>query len=158
MAQNAAMQAYRDAVGRGASPEQAKAMYNSTLFAESITEAITYGNIKDAFALGDTGTVSGFIGEIISNGFEESLGEGFNQWWEDNSERVIMGELSNYEAIKQQYIDAGYPDTIAEDMAELFEGAGLVGGGIENRRGLGLHVRADIVPCLVARSIPPMQL
>ena len=50
--------------------------------------------------------------------------------------------------IRRVVVELLLDEFITEDMAELFEGAGLVGGGIENRRGLGLHVRADIVPCL----------
>jgi hypothetical protein len=47
MALSAANNAYRDAIANNASPEQAEAMFAATFWAESVSEAITVGNIKD---------------------------------------------------------------------------------------------------------------
>ena len=117
MAMKAAQSAYDDAIRNNMSPEQAQKLYNSTLWAESMTEAITVGNIRDMWETGGSKNVAGFFKSLFSNGLEEAVGEGVNQWWEDNAERIIAGEMSNYSKMVEAYVSAGIPRTKAERMA-----------------------------------------
>lgn len=132
MAMGAAQQAARSAQLMGATPDQIKGMYYTTLFAESVSEAITYGNISGMFKAGSDGGFSNglkeFIKGIFKNGMEEAAGEGFNQWWEDHNERIIMGELSQYNKMYAYYHDElGLPSGVAEEMVakEMIKSIGL---------------------------------
>ena len=113
----AASKAYRDAIANHATPDQAKALFSATMFAETVSEALTYGNIKSAFQKGAVPDLKGFFKTILSNGGEEAMGEGFNQWWEDNAERTILGETDKYNQMYAYYHDTlGLPASIAEEM------------------------------------------
>jgi len=117
MALAAADNAYRQAITDGADPTQAKKMYAATFWAESISEAITVGNIQDMWARGASEEVEGFFITLFRNGFEEAVGEGFNQWWEDSAEQVIMGELSTYNQMVESLVAANIPRSKAEEIA-----------------------------------------
>lgn len=117
MAIGAAESAYHDAITRGATPEQAQAMARVTFFAESLTEAITYDNISDMWARGASGEVEGIFKELFKDHIQEAIGEGINQYWEDNAETIIMGNLSTYNQMVEQYMESGIPRTEAERLA-----------------------------------------
>ena len=112
--------AYREAILKGAKPEQAEQMALNTFFAETLSEAITFGNMKELMAAGEeevVHTLKDVVKSLAKNAGEEAFGEGFNEYWEQNADRIIMKELSEFERNKQSYIDAGYPPTVAEEMA-----------------------------------------
>lgn len=117
MAVYAADKSYREAITNDASPEQAQKMWNATFWAESVSEAITVGNINDMWQRGASGDVKNFFGELFKNGFEEAVGEGFNQYWEDNAERAIMGQMSSYNQMVESLVAAHVPRSEAEKMA-----------------------------------------
>jgi hypothetical protein len=123
MGLNAASSAYREALlaTGGKDEEKALKMAMATFFAETASEAITVGNIHEAFAAGEDEarrSLGNFVKELFKNGAEEFLGEGANEWIEANADRVIMGELSDYEQNVQEYMDSGLPETVARQMAD----------------------------------------
>ena len=123
MGLSAATTAYKDVIERYGPEyeEQAVRMAMATLFAETASEAITVGNIHDAFAKGQkeaATSLKSILIDFLKQGGEEFLGEGANEWVEQNADRIIMGQLSEYEQIAQSYIDAGYPETLAYEMAD----------------------------------------
>ena len=122
MGLNAASSAYRQAIMKGAKEDQATAMAVGTFFAETLTEVITVGNMREAFA-GATQeeaahSLSGMIKTLFSDGLEEALGEGINEYAEANLDRIVMGELSDYEQTIKSYTDKGYPRAVAEQLAD----------------------------------------
>ena len=116
---NAAASTYRDVISRGGSEEQATRMAVATFWAETGSEAVTIGNFHESFAAGaGKEELEGFLKTWIKNGAEEALGEGVNEWIEQNAEKVILGSLSTYEQTAKKYTDQGYPETIAYAMAD----------------------------------------
>jgi hypothetical protein len=121
MGSNAALSTYRQSILSGVDPDKAAQLAFVSFLAETVTEGITMGNIREAFAGGGTGAVNGirdFVSALIKDGLEEAVGEGFGAWWESNAERIILGEYSDYEQTAQKYIDAGYPSAIAYQLAD----------------------------------------
>lgn len=118
MASFAADKAYRDAITNHASPEQAQKLANATFWAESVTEAITVGNIKEMWSRGLEGEVKGIFTELFKNGMEEAVGEGFAEWWESNADAAIMGVLSEQSKQIEALVASGIPRTQAEQIVQ----------------------------------------
>lgn len=116
MAVFASNKAYREYMTKG-TPEQAEAMARATFWAESISEAITVGNIRDMWDSGATGETVNLLTELFKNGLEEAVGEGFNQWWEDHADTTIMGSLSNYKQMVESLVASRIPRSRAEELA-----------------------------------------
>lgn len=118
MGLQAADKAVREARANGANPDQESKIWTVTFLAETLTEAITVGNIRDMWQKGAKGEVVSLFKDYVFNGIEEAVGEGINQYWEENAETLIMGALSE----REQYVSAlkanGVPLTIAEKMAD----------------------------------------
>lgn len=129
MGMNAAAATYRDVIQRFGPEyeEQAVQLAIATLFAETGSEAITVGNFRESFKAGKEAAekeMGNLLVEFFKNGAEEFLGEGANAYAEQYAERIVLDQMSTYEQTAQSYIKAGYPETLAYQMAdqELWRG------------------------------------
>ena len=116
----AASSAIRDAKLRGSNDTQAMMMGGATFLAETLTEAITMDNVRDAFKGGmNPEKTKGFLRTVITSGMEEAPGEMLSEAMTTLSDEWIMGKLSNRTALVQQYIDQGMSTEDAEAQANL---------------------------------------
>ena len=132
MGLNAASAAYRQAIVRGATHEQALGMFMATFWAETGSEAITFSNLHDSFVLGGDEakrSLGDFVKAYFKNGAEEFFGEGINEWIEQNADRVIMGAMSEYEQTVKYYTDLGYPSSVAKQIADKELWSGILRAG-----------------------------
>ena len=121
MGASAASAAYRNAIIKGADYDQAAAMYAATFWAETLSEAITFENLHESWVLGSDAEKRNLITlatSIVKHGAGEFFGEGFNEYWEQNADRIIMGAMSEYEQTVKSYTDKGYPESIAKQLAD----------------------------------------
>ena len=122
MAANAAMDAMAEAKEKGASDTQIWAIGGVTLFAESITEAVSIDNISKAFKIGQdvsAETVRGFIKNWLTKaGISEAVGESINDLLENFADEKIMGELSNHAELVAKYKEEN-PDMTDEEAEAL---------------------------------------
>lgn len=111
----------REVYLRGGSREQAMAMFGVSLMAETLTETITYGNIKEAMNLGGeegAKTLKQLFVNALKDGFlDEAPGEAISEALESGLDTIIMGRLSNYQANVDAYIAQGYQEDDAREMA-----------------------------------------
>lgn len=120
MGAQAASSAIRDAKLRGANDTQAMMMGGATFLAETLTEAITVDNVRDAFKGGmNPENTRGFLRTVITSGMEEAPGEMLSEAMTTLSDEWIMGKLSNRTALVQQYLDQGMSPEDAEAQANL---------------------------------------
>jgi len=129
----AAGASYRDALLNNATETQAFQTAMATFFAETVTEAITVGNLHESFARGGDEAVrglKGYIVTLIKNGGEEFLGEGAGEWFEQNMDRLIMGADSQYERNVQYYVSQRIPETVARQMADKEMWKGIFQAGV----------------------------
>lgn len=123
MGLSAAGDAISEAVSKGADPSQALGMGAVTLLAEAGTEAITLGNMRDAFSRDAADSAAGlkaFIVDTIKDMGEEAAGEMINEAVESLADDAIMGELSQrHERIEYYMTDEGgaHSPQEAEDLA-----------------------------------------
>lgn len=133
MGVQAAGSAIRDAKLRGADDTQALMMGGATFLAETLSEAITVGNIRAAFKKGETAEAAkGFLRALLKDGLEEGIGETASEFLSAVSDEAIMGTLSNRRAVEQEYITNGMdPETALwqswKDAAKEMLYAGLTG-------------------------------
>ena len=118
MGMNAAAAAYRDVIINNGSEDQAVRMALATFFAETGSEAVTVGNFHDAFAAGSSEEAGNLLIQFFKNGAEEFLGEGANEWMEQWADRIIMGEMSEYEQIVKKYQALNLPDSVCRELAD----------------------------------------
>ena len=163
MGMNAAAATYRDVFARTRDEEKAAKMAIVTFFAETGSEAITVGNLHEAFAKGQDVAKEGLKGmliEFIKNGGEEFLGEGVNEWISQNADRLIMGADSDYEKNVQKYLDMNYPESVARQLADretwkdiLYSAAT---GFVSSTFGSGAeYVRGMITPSQEQQAVTP---
>ena len=107
----AAVNAASEAASNGASQEQVWLIFGATFCAETLTEAINYGNIQEA--IGVTGSLTKeslktFFKEwLTKNGFEEMFGESLNDIVENAANRYAAERFDNsdYESDHQKLVD-----------------------------------------------------
>lgn len=123
MGLSAAGDAISEAVSKGADPSQALGIGAVTLLAEAGTEAITLGNMRDAFSRGAADSAAGlkaFIVDTIKDMGEEAAGEMINEAVESLADDAIMGELSQRQERIDYYMSAdggAHSQQEAEDLA-----------------------------------------
>lgn len=146
MAVSAMADAIAEAKDRGAQDWQAWLIGAATFFAEDFTEGITYGNIRDTITGSPDEVVVGFKNLmknwLLNSGVEEMFGEGFNDWFENQADQMIMGELSEHsERVARIKADnEGITDAEAEAMARREELEGLAHTMVISYLGAGLDV------------------
>ena len=146
MAVSAMADAIAEAKDRGAEDWQAWLIGAATFFAEDFTEGITYGNIRDTITGSPDEVVVGFKNLmknwLLNSGVEEMFGEGFNDWFENQADQMIMGELSEHaERVARIKADnEGITDAEAEAMARREELEGLAHTMVISYLGAGLDV------------------
>lgn len=127
MGATAALNAAAEAVENGANTDQAWLIAGMTFFSETLTEAITLGNIKEAFStveeLSDD-TLKGIIKDwLLDNGVEEAFGESINDIAENAAARWAASmKHSNYQDEFGQMVEKFMGETgcsreEAEEMA-----------------------------------------
>jgi len=93
------------------------AIFASTLIAEAGTEAISIDNMKQAFKDAKSLThegLSGFMKNwLTKSGISEMVGETFTEIWEQQWNKAIGGENSDYEQAVRKYLEEN------KDMSEL---------------------------------------
>ena len=109
MASDAMGTAIANAKDKGAEDWQAYAIGGVTLLAESVTEGLTYGNIKEAFT-GSEDQVARSVKDLLktwltSSGVEEMIGESANDIIENIADETILGALSEHTALVNKYIE-----------------------------------------------------
>lgn len=109
----------RDVYLRGGNREQAMILSGVNYLAETITEAITIGNIREARALGAGEAAAGkwktIIKQAIKDGIqEEAPGEAINEIVESQFDTWIMGSMSNWEQKMAVYEQQGMTREEAE--------------------------------------------
>ena len=137
--------AIQGATFKGATPQQALYMGGATFIAETFTESITFGNIKEAFKMGTAAQTKGFVKQLLLNGMEESAGEMVAEAVGKISDDLIMGKLSEREANITQYTKEGMSQAEAEERASresfkdiLYSGlVGFVSSGASTAAGYG---------------------
>ena len=111
MGMTAAMDAAAEAKQNGATDDQALGVAGVTFFAETVTEAISLDNIKNAFAGGkeiSAKTMEDFLKNWLTrSGISEMAGESVNDIVEGFADYFIMGDNSEFAQIVQSYIDDG---------------------------------------------------
>ena len=118
MGVGAAESAYREAILNGASKEKAEKMAVMTFYAETLSEAITFSNMKGMVEAGKTGEIKNVVMQLLGDSLEEAFGEGMNELVEQHFDKEIMGAASEWAKNYQDYIDAGYTPTMASEMAD----------------------------------------
>lgn len=135
MGLNAASAAYRNVILKGGNQEQALGMFMATFWAETGSEAITFDNLYNSYMAGsgeDKKKLADIVKMWFQNGAEEFFGEGINEYVEQKADEIIMGAMSEHDAIVKEYTDLGYPESVAKQLAnkELWKNileAGAVG-------------------------------
>ena len=125
MGAEAVASAVQDAKLNGATNEQALAIGGITFFAETVSEAITIGNLKEALHKGGSEGLKASFKSILKNAFtEEAPGEMFNEAIESAADYWIMGDNSKYnQEVQRLMIEEGLTKDQAEDRALV----GIVG-------------------------------
>jgi len=99
MAFGAASMSIADAKDKGASDGQAYTIGTVTMLAESLSEAITMSNIREAFSGGEV-TADTFKKQLIKwltqDGIEEMFGESVTDIVENLADELVMGDLSEH--------------------------------------------------------------
>jgi hypothetical protein len=116
MGLSAASGAMQDVKLRGGTDGQALLMGGITLAAETLSEVVTIGNIKEAFGRGVEAT-RGFLSALAADAGEEALGEALSEFATSASDAAIMKELSSYQATVDAFIAAGMSPEEAERQA-----------------------------------------
>ena len=146
---NAAAQQYNETYLKTNGDEtKALAMALGTFFCETITEAVTMGNISDAFEKGFSrqtiaGNIKEFIGDLLKDSAEEFLGEASSEWMNQNWDRIIMDELSNYQETLDKYAD--YPPSVAKKLADKEMWGNILNAGIVGAISSGFSTSAGYV-------------
>lgn len=122
MALGAAGDTISKAVADGATPEQALSIGAVTMLAEAGTEAITLGNMKEAFTKGISGVTTakgfkGFMIDLAKDMGEEATGEMINEVVEYLADDKIMGELGERQTRINELIGQGMSPDDAEAKA-----------------------------------------
>ena len=134
MALGAAGDTISKAVADGATPEQALSIGAVTMLAEAGTEAITLGNMKEAFSKGINGVTTakgfkGFMIDLAKDMGEEATGEMINEVVEYLADDKIMGELGERQTRINELIGQGMsPDNAEAKANEEFIGRVLETG------------------------------
>ena len=131
MAFSAATDAVSLAKEKGASDSQLLGVFGATLLAESVTEAVTLSNIKEAFHMGVEGLtaegVKGFLKNwLTKSGIEEMIGESANDLIENWADVTFLGDLSDYNQAVKQYKSQGMSIEDAEAQALKDQIAGVL--------------------------------
>lgn len=97
---SAAFDAMSAAKEKGASDEQAWLIGAVTFGCETLTEAISIGNISDVFKAGEditADTIKSFLKNWVTKaGISEMVGESLNDYFENAADEAIMGPLSDH--------------------------------------------------------------
>lgn len=119
---SAATGAYKDATERGATNEQALLQGAAQGAAEAAFEKISLGNLKAFKEVPGVGARK-FITNIAKQAFTEGTEEASTELTNAITDRLIMGDKSNYDTAVQYYISQGLNEAEAKRKA-----AGEVGG------------------------------
>ena len=118
MALGAASEEYYNLTSNGVDPDKARQMATVTFLSESVTEALTYGNLSKMWQGGESAAISGVLTELLGGQIEEVFGESAGQYFEGELEKVILGKMSTYGETYAYYHDQLHlPKSIAEEMA-----------------------------------------
>lgn len=125
MGATAALNAAAHAVEQGASTDQAWLIAGITFLSETVTEAITYSNIRDAF--GTTKELTGeslksFLKEwLTESGVEEAFGESLNDILENAAQVWAENNYSNgdYQSELTALMDKYIGEGMTEDEARI---------------------------------------
>lgn len=123
MAYAAATDAVADAKAKGANDTQMLGIFLSTLLSESVTEAISISNIRDAFKMGlgnaGAGDVAAFLKNwLTDSGISEMVGESINDVVENLAADLWTPDSSEYKELVAHYInDEHMTEEEARDMA-----------------------------------------
>ena len=146
MGLGAASNAMVDAQIRGGTTEQQWLMGITTLFAETATEAITMGNITEAFKGTEEATVKSLkqlvVGTLKDMFLEEAPGEFINEYVESYFDDQIMKELSNRSTLIKEYEKTmSHDEAVAQADKDIFRDCvnayivGAVSGGFSDTAG-----------------------
>ena len=124
-----------DARARGASDDQAIAFGIASGLAEAIPEAIGIDNL---LKIGSSSTLKSLMLNIVKQSGVEGIEEGTTSIINNLADNIIMGDFSNFNALKWQYRIKGMSEEEAKKQAwiDTVEGiafdslAGFVSGGI----------------------------
>jgi len=114
MASGASASAMQAAKQNGATDEQALLQGGVTFFAESITEYIPLDTMIKTFKLGKALTIKTLLKNVAKSAMTEGAGEGVSQYIEGTTDDLIMGKLSQYNTLRQQYVKDG----MTQDQAD----------------------------------------
>ena len=128
MGATAALNAAAQAVENGATTEQAWLIAGVTFLSETVTEAVTYSNIREAFGttkeLSKESLRSFFTEWLTKNGWEEAAGESLNdilenagEQWAQKYEKDPEGYMSSHQEAVDRYKSEGYTEDEAEELA-----------------------------------------
>lgn len=157
MGLQAAGEAMSDVAMRGGTSGQAAIIGLSTFAAETLTEAVSYENITEAFRGGSDG-VKSFLREVLQNGLEEAPGEMASEIIETLSDDIVMGALSNRSAAENAYIDEGYSPDKAREMAAKDCLSSILTAGFAGFLSGGMSTTASIAAGNVVRWIDSPRL
>ena len=103
-----------DAKSRGATDEQALIFGSISGAAEVITEMVPLDNLMN---MGKAADWKGLFTDIIKQGGEEFLGEGANSVITNVADYLTLGDKSNFELRKRQYMENGFSQQEAAKKA-----------------------------------------
>ncbi len=111
---SAASSAMMDAVDKGATADQALFMGIISGLAEAFFEKYS---IENLISMQDAKGLSNILKSMLVQGGVEASEEGATTLATTLADMMVMGDLSQLEITKQQYMEAGYSETDAERMA-----------------------------------------
>lgn len=127
MATGAMAAAIADAKDKGAKDDEAYLLGGITFLAESVSEAITYGNIKEALQGSDDVVVRNvkdlLVDWMTKSGLQEMVGETFTEYVEQKADRDILGALSDHSDRVAKYAQEyglDLDDPIQKEQAEEY--------------------------------------
>ena len=141
---SAAASAVDDARRRGATDYQALLMGALSGAAEAAAEKIGVDNL---FKLGASNTLKGFLSNILKQSASEGLEEGITSIITEVSDRAVMGDLSTFNVLVQDYMERGWSEEEAKRQAwqDRFEDiafdaiGGFASGGVSGGLETGLQ-------------------
>ena len=149
MSANAGSSAAMDVLMRGGTEKQALQMYALTSFAEAASEWKAFDHLSDLMS---NGLTSGFKKELIKQFTADVSGELANEIFTNLTDQMIMGELSNWELAKNQYIAEGMSeeDAIKKANGDVWRSLGytilMSGGSSAARVGTAAGLNAMFKP------------